>query len=65
MLIAVVSDTHGHKDYTREAIRMLETFDVERVIHCGDIGSPEIPPLFGAWPTEWVWKRRSSRIPMG
>lgn len=55
MLIGVVSDTHGHEDYTREAVRMLETFGVLRIIHCGDIGSPRIPPLFAQWPTDWVF----------
>ena len=39
MNIGVVSDTHGHIEFTRPAIRMLESLDVEQVIHCGDIGS--------------------------
>ncbi|HVU86670.1 MAG TPA: YfcE family phosphodiesterase [Pirellulales bacterium] len=54
MLLGVVSDTHGHVDYTREAVRMLEGFAPAAVIHCGDIGSPEIVPLFAAWPTHFV-----------
>lgn len=54
MLLAVLSDTHGHVDYTRDAVRMLETLEVSRVIHCGDIGSPEIPPLLAPWPTDYV-----------
>jgi putative phosphoesterase len=33
---------------------MLENLDVERVIHCGDIGSAEILPLFANWPTHYV-----------
>ena len=51
MLIGVVSDTHGHVDYTRQAVRMLESMDVQRVIHCGDIGSEavllELAGVFG------------------
>jgi uncharacterized protein len=54
MLLGVVSDTHGHVEYTREAVRMLEGFNPAAVIHCGDIGSPEIVPLFAAWPTHFV-----------
>jgi putative phosphoesterase len=54
MLLGVVSDTHGHVEYTQQAIRMLEGFDPAAVIHCGDIGSPEIVPLFAAWPTHFV-----------
>lgn len=55
MLIGVVSDTHGHVEYARQAARMLETFAVEAVLHCGDIGSPDIVPVFQAWPTHFVF----------
>lgn len=55
MLLGVVSDTHGHVPYAREAVRMLESLEVEAVIHCGDIGSPEIVPLFSAWPSHFVF----------
>ena len=55
MLIGIVSDTHGHVEFTRVAIRMLESCQVEAVIHCGDIGSPEIIPLFTNWPTHFVF----------
>ena len=53
--LAVVSDTHGHVDYTQDAVRMIEGFDVHCVIHCGDIGSVEIVRLFGKWPTHFVF----------
>jgi len=36
------------------AVRMLESLEVSAVIHCGDIGSAEIPGLFAAWPTHYV-----------
>lgn len=55
MLIGVVSDTHGHVEYTRAAIRILEGLGVELVLHCGDIGSPAIVPLFAQWPTHFVF----------
>lgn len=55
MLIAVVSDTHGHAEFTRKAIRMLESCDVSLVIHCGDIGSDDILPLFHLWPVHFVF----------
>jgi len=54
MRIAVVSDTHGHTDHTRPAIRMLESLEVEAVLHCGDIGSPAVVEMFAAWPTHFV-----------
>jgi putative phosphoesterase len=55
MRIGVVSDTHGHVPYTRAAVRMLESLEVELVIHCGDIGSPEIVELFAPWPAHFVF----------
>jgi putative phosphoesterase len=54
MLLAVISDTHGHVGFTREAAMMLEAMEVDRVIHCGDIGSMEIPPLLARWPVDYV-----------
>lgn len=55
MLIGVVSDTHGHAEFARDAARMLETFEVESVLHCGDIGSPEVVRVFQKWPTHFVF----------
>jgi putative phosphoesterase len=55
MLLGVVSDTHGHVVNARAAARMLESCDVEAVIHCGDIGSVEIVEVFRPWPTHFVF----------
>ena len=55
MRIGVVSDTHGHVLNALAAVRMLEELDVEVLLHCGDIGTPEIPALFKAWPTHYVF----------
>jgi uncharacterized protein len=55
MILGIVSDTHGHIDYTRPAVRMLESCDVGQVIHCGDIGSTQIVELFERWPTHFVF----------
>ena len=55
MRIGVVSDTHGHTANTRSAIRMLESLEVETVLHCGDIGTPEIVEMFAPWPTHFVF----------
>jgi putative phosphoesterase len=53
--LAVVSDTHGHVGNTRDAVRLLESLDVDEVLHCGDIGTPEIVELFGPWPAHFVF----------
>jgi hypothetical protein len=55
MRIGVVSDTHGHMEFTRAAVRLLEQHEVELVLHCGDIGSAAVIPLFDRWPTHFVF----------
>ncbi|MEZ6065785.1 MAG: MFS transporter [Planctomycetaceae bacterium] len=55
MRIGVVSDTHGHVPNTRAAVRVLRQEQVETVLHCGDIGSPEVVHLFSDWPTHFVF----------
>jgi putative phosphoesterase len=55
MRIGVISDSHGHVENTRAAVKLLTTLDVEQVLHCGDIDSEEIPPLVVPWPTHFVF----------
>jgi putative phosphoesterase len=55
MRIAVVSDTHGHVANTNTAIGRIRQEGVQAVLHCGDIGSPAIIPLFAEWPTHFVF----------
>jgi putative phosphoesterase len=55
MLVGVVSDTHGHVQNTKAAVEALAARQIECVLHCGDIGSPEIVPLFDRWPTHFVF----------
>lgn len=55
MRLAVVSDSHGHVELTRPAVRMLESLEVDRVLHCGDIGTAEVVELFAPWPTDFVF----------
>ncbi len=55
MRIGVVSDTHGHLEFARPAVELLRRENVEQVLHCGDIGSPEIVRLFADWPTHFVF----------
>jgi putative phosphoesterase len=53
--IGVISDTHGHVELTRPAVRMFESLGVEAILHCGDIGSIDVVRLFDAWPTHFVF----------
>jgi putative phosphoesterase len=54
MRLGIVSDTHGHVLYATEAVHMLEEFEVDTVLHCGDVGSAEIVRLFAKWPAHFV-----------
>lgn len=55
MRLGIISDTHGHVGYTQKAVEALRARGVDCVLHCGDIGSPEIVPLFADWPTHFVF----------
>jgi uncharacterized protein len=55
MRVGVISDTHGQVAYATQAIRVLEKEQVEAVVHCGDIGSPQIVALFAGRPTHFVF----------
>jgi uncharacterized protein len=55
MRLGVISDTHGHAELTRPAIRMLESLEVDAVLHCGDIGSVAVVEMFEKWPTHFVF----------
>lgn len=55
MRIGVISDTHGHTLNTLAAVRMLDSLAVEAVLHAGDIGTVEIPPLLATWPAHFVF----------
>ena len=55
MRIGVLSDTHGHLDNVRQAVRMIESLEIQQLIHCGDIGSPDVVRLLDPWPTHFVF----------
>jgi uncharacterized protein len=46
MKIAVMSDTHGRTDTVKTALRVMAPYDVELIIHCGDIDDAETVALF-------------------
>jgi uncharacterized protein len=54
MLIGILSDTHGRIDRTQQAVRMLESLQVELLVHCGDVGSPSVLTLLDDWPVHFV-----------
>src|SRR5580698_10194081 len=63
MRIGVVSDTDGHVANAQAAVRMLESCEVELVIHCGDIGSAEVVRAFDRWPTHFAFGNTDDDLP--
>jgi putative phosphoesterase len=54
MRIGVVSDTHGQVQFAREAAEVLRPFEIQHLIHCGDIGSQGVVSAFAEWPGHYV-----------
>lgn len=52
--LGVVSDTHGYLSAATRAVAVFEQHDVDAILHCGDIGSPDIVPLFIGRTTHFV-----------
>jgi putative phosphoesterase len=46
MRIAVVSDTHSRGTTVQAALLLIEPYNAELIIHCGDIEDPETVSLF-------------------
>jgi uncharacterized protein len=55
MRIGVVSDTHDRHEAVEEAVRLLLEQQVELILHCGDIESPETIRVFRPVPTHFVF----------
>ncbi len=55
MRIGVISDTHDRVEQTRPAVDIFIAEGVERVLHCGDIGSRFVVELFDRWETHFVF----------
>jgi putative phosphoesterase len=53
--IGILSDTHNHKRNTQTALAALRERGVDRLIHCGDITTPEIITLFAGWTVTFVF----------
>ena len=55
MRIGIVSDTHDRHEAVIEAVRLLVEQQVELILHCGDIESPETIAAFQPIPTHFVF----------
>ncbi|MFM8272587.1 MAG: metallophosphoesterase family protein [Gemmata sp.] len=65
MRIGVVSDTHDRQEAVAEAVRLLMEQQVELVLHCGDIESPETVRAFKPIHTHFVfgnWDKDKAKL---
>ncbi|AWM35983.1 phosphodiesterase [Gemmata obscuriglobus] len=65
MRIGVVSDTHDRQEAVAEAVRLLMEQEVELILHCGDIESPDTVRVFRPVPTHFVfgnWDKDKNRL---
>jgi putative phosphoesterase len=65
MRIGVVSDTHDRQEAVAEAVRLLMEQQVELILHCGDIESPETVRVFKPIPTHFVfgnWDKDKAKL---
>jgi putative phosphoesterase len=46
MRIAILSDTHSRTATVERALALIQPYDVELILHCGDIEDPDVVPLF-------------------
>ena len=53
--IGVISDTHGNQLAAKAAINIFQALEVDRIIHCGDIGSPAVIRQLAPIPTHYVY----------
>jgi putative phosphoesterase len=65
MRIGVVSDTHDRQEAVAEAVRLLLEQQVELILHCGDIESPDTVRVFKSIPTHFVfgnWDKEKAKL---
>jgi putative phosphoesterase len=65
MRIGVVSDTHDRQEAVAEAVRLLIEQQVELILHCGDIESPDTVRVFRPVPTHFVfgnWDKDKAKL---
>lgn len=54
VIVGILSDSHGRLDAIGAALAAFAARDVQTVIHCGDIDTPEAVTAFRGWTTHFV-----------
>ncbi len=61
-MIVVISDTHENISLIRKAVSVIHSFNVELVVHCGDIISPSVLEEFGGLPLRFVFGNNDGEV---
>jgi putative phosphoesterase len=54
MILAVLSDTHDNRSSIRRALELARGRGAEEILHCGDLTSSAVVPLFRGWTLQYV-----------
>ena len=54
MYLGVISDTHSNILLAHQAMLVFREFEVERIIHCGDVGTVAVLSQFAGTPVDFV-----------
>jgi putative phosphoesterase len=55
MKLGIMSDSHGRVQRVRDALAVLDAAGAEAVVHCGDVGGPEVLEEFAGRRCWFVW----------
>jgi len=55
LLVGILSDSHGRHLAVRAAMELFDKLGVSHVIHCGDVGSPDVFDEMIGRPLNFVW----------
>ena len=55
MILGILSDTHGQRRRTADALRVLRAVGAEALVHCGDVGGEGVIEELAGWQAWVVW----------
>jgi putative phosphoesterase len=55
MIVGILSDTHGRADMARLAVEKLLEHKAEYLVHCGDVGGPDVLDALAGHPSMFVF----------
>ncbi len=63
MRLGILSDSHGRVQRVQEAVAALEAAGADALVHCGDIGNPEVLEALAGHTCWFVWGNVDTPMP--